>query len=117
MFLAANVSSVSAYIIGVCVSIVLILVAALIAKLISFSPDLSDVTKRKVWFWILAILCPVLTFALCYFIVYSGIKIHSQQDSYMFAMCIAALISLVLYVILGFVSAKISKTGKISNWF
>ena len=117
MILLAAVSTASAYVMGICVSIVLILVAAIVAKSITFRPDLSDVTKRKVWFWILAILSPVLTFALSYVIVYSGIKAHNQQDAYMTAMCISAAISFVLYIILGFIAAKASKTGKISNWF
>ncbi len=117
MILLAAVSTASAYVMGICVSIVLILIAAIIAKSIAFRPDLSDVTKRKIWFWILAILCPVLTFALSYIIVYNGIKAHNQQDAYMTAMCISAAISFVLYIILGFIAAKASKTGKISNWF
>ena len=111
------VSTVSAYVIGICVSIVLILIAAAIAKSIEYKPDLSDVSKRKVWFWILGILCPVLTFALAYVIIYSGIKAHNLQKSYMTAMGISAAVSFILYVVLGIISAKISKTGKISNWF
>ena len=117
MVLLAAVTTASAYLMGVCVSVVLILIAALIANLIAFRPDLTDVTKRKVWFWVLAILCPVLTFTIAYFAIYNGIKAHNQQDAYMTAMCISAAISFVLYVLLGFIAAKVSKTGKISNWF
>lgn len=117
MILLASVPTTSAYAIGVCVSVVLILLSALVAKMIAFKPDLTDVPKRKVWFWIFAILCPVLTFLLSFVIVYRGIKAHNQQNSYMIAMCISAGISVVLYIIIGFIAAKISKTGKISNWF
>ena len=56
MILLAAVSTASAYVMGICVSIVLILIAAIIAKSIAFRPDLSDVTKRKIWFWIF-VLC------------------------------------------------------------
>jgi hypothetical protein len=35
----------------------------------------------------------------------------------MTAMGISAAISFVLYVVLGFIAAKINKTGKIGNWF
>ena len=47
MTLLAVVSTASAYMAGVITSIVLILVSGLIAKSISFKPDLSDVAKRK----------------------------------------------------------------------
>lgn len=117
MLLLASVPTTSAYVIGVIVSAVFILLAALVAKMIAFKPDLTDVTKRKVWFWIFAILCPVFTFLLSFFIVYRGIRAHNQQSAYMTAMCISTGISLVLYIIIGFIAAKISKTGKISNWF
>lgn len=114
---ASTTSTVSAYVIGVIVSIVLILIAALVSNLIAFRPDLTDVPKRKICFWIFAILCPVLTFGIAYVAVYRGIKAHNQQDAYMVSMCISAAVSFVLYVILGFIAAKFNKTGKISNWF
>lgn len=117
MILLAAVSTASAYVMGVCVGIVLILVAAGVAKLIAYRPDLTDVKKRKIWFWVLAILCPVLTFAIAYIAVFIKIRVHNQQNAYMTAMCISAAVSFVLYVVLGFIAAKASKTGKISNWF
>ena len=117
MILLASFSVTSAYITGVSVSVVLFLVAAILSMSISFRPDLSDVSKRKVVFWIFAILCPVLTFVIGYFAFYNGIKVHTQQTSYMTAMGISAAISFVLYVVLGFIAAKINKTGKIGNWF
>ena len=51
MTLLAVVSTASAYMAGVITSIVLILVSGFIAKSIPFKPDLSDVKKRKFWFW------------------------------------------------------------------
>lgn len=116
MTLLAAVSTASAYASGVITSIVLILVSGLIAKSISFQPDLSDVAKRKLWFWILAILCPVVTFAVT-FVVYNGIKGKSAQNSYMVAMCVSAAVSFVLYVVLGFIASKANKNGKLGNWF
>lgn len=115
MILLAAVSS--AYAIGIGVCIVLILIAAFVAKSIAFQPDLNDVTKRKVWFWVFAVLCPVLTFTITYFAFYKGIRAHNQQEAYMTAMCISAAISIVLYIILGFIAAKVDKNGKIGNWF
>ena len=110
------VSTASAYMSGVITSLVLILASALIAKSISFQPDLSDVSKRKLWFWVLAILCPIITFCIT-FAIYSGIRGKSAQDSYMVAMCISAGVSFILYVVIGFIAAKANKNGKLGNWF
>ena len=101
---------------GVITSLVLILISGLIAKSISFKPDLTDVSKRKLWFWVLAILCPIITFGIT-FTIYSGIKGKSAQNTYMVAMCIATVISFILYIVLGFIAAKTNKNGKLSNWF
>ena len=101
---------------GVITSLVLILISGLIAKSISFKPDLTDVSKRKLWFWVLATLCPIITFGIT-FAIYSGIKGKSAQNTYMVAMCIATVISFILYVVLGFIAAKTNKNGKLSNWF
>lgn len=117
MTLLAAVSTASAYASGVITSIVLILVSGLIAKSISFQPNLSDVAKRKLWFWILAILCPVVTFAITFVVYYIGIKAQSAQNSYMVAMCVSAAVSFVLYVVLGFIASKANKNGKLGNWF
>lgn len=116
MILLAAVSTASAYMSGVITSLVLILISGLIAKSISFKPDLTDVSKRKLWFWVLAILCPIITFGIT-FAIYSGIKGKSAQNTYMVATCIATVISFILYVVLGFIAAKTNKNGKLSNWF
>ena len=116
MTLLAVVSPASAYMSGVITSLVLILVSGLIAKSISFMPDLTDVSKRKLWFWVLAILCPIITFGIT-FAIYCGIKGKSAQNMYMTAMCISAVVSFVIYVVLGFIAAKTNKNGKLGNWF
>lgn len=116
MVLLAATSVVSAYTIGVVVSLALILMAGIIAKAISYKPDLTDVSKRKMSFWVLAILCPVITFGIT-FIIYSGIKARNAQNAYMTAMCIAAGVSFLLYVVLGFLASKANKNGKLGNWF
>lgn len=113
----AAFSTTSAYIIGVIVAFVLILVSALVANLISFKPDRSDVKARKTWFWVFNILCPVFTFLIAFLLVYIGLRAHNQQTKYMIATSIASVISFVLYLVLGFIAAKANKHGKIGNWF
>lgn len=113
----AAFSTTSAYLFGVIVALVLILISALVANLIAFKPDRSDVKARKVWFWVLDILCPVFTFLISFLVVYIGLKSHNQQNKYMIAMAIASAISFFLYLVLGLIAAKANKNGKIGNWF
>ncbi len=112
-------SMLSAYIIGIIVFIVMLLVAAIVANAIAYEPGTnpSDPRKRKMWFWIFAALTPVLTFFLSYFIVYSGIRMQNVQEKYMTAMCIATALSFVLYVLFGFILSKIFGHGKLHHWF
>jgi len=112
-------SVVSAYIIGIVVFIVMLLIAAVVANAIAFEPGVnpSDPRKRKTWFWILGVLTPVLTFVLTYFIVYTGIKMKTVQDKYMTAMCISTAVSFILYVGFGFLLSKIFSHGKLHHWF
>ncbi len=107
----------SAYVIGVSVAVVLLIIAVSVAMMISFRPDNSDCHSRKIWFWVISALVPVLTFSVAFFFVYKGIKVPSKQAAYMTAMCISAGVSFVLYVILGFILAKANNHGKIGNWF
>ena len=112
-------SVVSAYIIGIVVFIVMLLVAVVIANAIAYQPGTnpSDPKKRRIWFWILAALTPVFTFVLAFFIVYNGIKMSNVQEKYMAAMCISTAMSVILYVVSGFALSKIFKHGKLSSWF
>ena len=112
-------SVVSAYVIGIVVFIVMLLIAAVVANAIAYQPGTNptDPGKRKTWFWILGVLTPVLTFFLAYFIVYTGIKMHNVQEKYMTAMCISTAMSFVLYVVSGFALSKIFKHGKLHHWF
>lgn len=107
----------SAYIIGISATVIMLLISMLVAKLISFRPDNSDIKTRKVWFWILGVLTPVLSFLISFFFVYVGIKGGRKQHDYMIAMSIATVVSFVLYVLGGLVISKIDKNGKLGNWF
>ena len=110
-----NVSS--AYILAIIVCAVMFIFSAVVANLISFKPDMSDVSKRKVWFWIFGVFTPVISFCLNYGVFFLKIHARSKQSEFLTAMTIAAAVSFVIYIVAGFFAAKISKTGKISNWF
>lgn len=110
-----NVSS--AYILAIIVCAVMFIISAVVANLITFKPDLSDVAKRKVWFWVIGVMNVVIGLSLNYGVFFVKIHARSKQSDFLTAMAIAAAASFILYVVAGFVAAKISKTGKISNWF
>ena len=110
-----NVSS--AYILAIIVCAVMFIISAVVANLISFKPDMSDVAQRKVWVWVLCVLNVGVGLGLNHRICCTKIHAHSQQNDFLTAMAIAAAVSFILYVVAGFIAAKISKTGKLSNWF
>ena len=108
---------VSAYILGIALTIVMLIIAAVVSNLIQFRPDNSDCKRRKMWFWILGVLTPVLTFVITLVFGYLSIKSNKKAEGYMVAMAISSAISFVLYISLGWILAKANKHGKIGNWF
>ena len=97
-----------------------ILIAAVISNAIKFEggSNPQDPKKRKTWFWILAILNPVLFFVISFFALAPDPN-NSQMayDDYIESLPIAAAVGFVLYIVMGFVMSKIFKNGKIGNWF
>lgn len=110
-------NAISAYLVGIALTIVMLIIAAVVSNLIAYRPDNSDCKSRKTWFWILGVLTPVLTFVITLLVGYLSIKSHKKAENYMVAMGISSAISFVLYVALGWILAKANKHGKIGNWF
>ena len=114
-----NVSVVSAYIIGLVVFLVLMLVSIIVANSIPYElgANPKDKSKRKMWFWIICALVPICVFVANYFIGYQGIKVPSKAAAYLQAMSIATVLATMLYIVCGVVLAKIFNHGKLSSWF
>jgi len=112
-------STVSAYVIGGVTMLVLLGISVWIANLIRFKigDNRTDVVKRRVWFWVLAILVPLVTFAITYFVTYSNLKVPTQKDQYFNAMCISAAVFFFAYILLGVVLSLAFKKSKIGDWF
>lgn len=108
---------ISAYIIGIALSVVMLAIAAIVSNFISFRPDNSDCKIRKVWFWVFGVFTPILTFIITLCVGYLSIKSHKKAENYMIAMSISSVISFALYVLLGWILAKANNHGKLSNWF
>jgi Mn2+/Fe2+ NRAMP family transporter len=108
------------YIISVIFAAVFILISALTAIAIKFEGGVnpSDPRKRKIWFWIIAIVNPVIFYFVSAFVLAPDAdKSPVDHDEFMDALPIAAAVGLVVYLVIGFVLSKLFKNGKIGNWF
>ncbi len=96
-----------------------ILLAAVISNLIKFEAGANpkDSGKRRMWFWIFAILGPVAFFLYNILWVIPTIKNGPALDRFGFTHIIGTAIILVGYVVIGFVLSKMMKRGKLGNWF
>lgn len=114
-----NDQSISAYIISVVIALIFLLIAAIISNLIQYEGGShpKDKGKRKMWFWIFAILTPLVILLYGFLIVRPDINVPSLRDKYTIALSIGTGVSILVYVLLGFVLSKIFKNGKIGNWF
>lgn len=107
-----------AYIISLSTAIVFLLIAALIANAIKYEggSNPGDPKRRKTWFWLLAVLNPVLNFLLGYYVFMPDANVMIV-NKYVAALSIGTIIGFVVYIILGFVLSKMFRNGKIGNWF
>jgi len=108
------------YIISVIVAGVMILLAALVSNAIKFEGGSSpkDPGKRKMWFWVIAILNPILFFVVARFVMAPNPADDQMvYDDYMKVVPIALGVGFVAYIVIGFALSKMFKHGKIGNWF
>jgi uncharacterized membrane protein len=113
------VSTVPVYIISAVFAGVFLLIAALISNAIKFEGGANpkDPGKRKMWFWIMAIIGTIANLLFGLFSYY-----YPENNSYAKSQLITAIgigtgICLLLYIVLGFVLSLSIKNGKINNWF
>ncbi len=110
----------TSYIISAIVAGVMILLAALFSNAIKFEggSNPKDPGKRKMWFWVIAILNPILFFVLARFVMAPNPADDQMvYDDYMKVVPIATAVGFVIYVIIGFVLSKMFKNGKLGHWF
>ena len=110
--------STSAYVISVVTALVFLLIAAIISTSIKYEggSNPQDPKKRKKWFWILAIVTPAVTFLLGYFVFRPEGNVMIM-NKYTTALGIGTGVSLIIYILMGFVLSKLFANGKIGNWF
>lgn len=114
-----NDQSINAYILAAVVTIVFMLLAVIISMAIKYelSQNPQDNKKRRIWFWIMGVLTPVVTFLIGYLVMRSDINIPALRDKFTTALGIATGCGFVVYVVLGFILSKIFKKSKIGHWF
>jgi len=107
-----------AYIISLGTAIIFLLIAALIANTIKYEggSNPTDPKRRKTWFWLLAVLNPVVIFLLGYYVFMPDENIM-VVNKYVAALSIGTAIGFVVYIILGFILSKMFRNGKVGNWF
>jgi sulfoxide reductase heme-binding subunit YedZ len=107
----------SAYILSVIFAAVVLLIAAVISNAIKYEggQDPQDPKKRRICFWIFAIINPILFTSMAYFAMAPSNRrdLETWNDSVPMAIGIG----FIVYIILGFVLSKIFKNGKLGNWF
>lgn len=110
----------TSYIIAAIVAGAMILIAALISTAIQFKGGTNpkDPQQRKTWFWIVAVLNPILFFLLGRFVLAPNPENDLMiYDDYMKVLPIATVACFILYIIIGFVLSKVFKNGKLGHWF
>ncbi|RYD99013.1 MAG: hypothetical protein EOP50_04555 [Sphingobacteriales bacterium] len=110
--------SMSAYIVSIVTALTFVLIAALISVSIKFEGGSNprDHKKRKMWFWTLCVLAPVVNFLLGFY-VFMPDGNRMITDEFTTALAIGTGVALVLYIVLGFVLSKMFRHGKLGNWF
>ena len=109
----------STYILAAVSLVVFLLLAIGISSMIAYEGGTNpkDPGKRKMWFWIFAILAPISFYLYNFLMVIPSVRRGPAMDSFAIHPSIATVIVLVSYILLGFILAKTMKRGKLGNWF
>ena len=109
----------STYIFAIIFLAVFLLLAIIISNMIAYEGGTNpkDPGKRKMWFWIFAILGPISFYLYNFLAVIPSVRKGPAEESFSMHPSIATVIVLVSYIVIGFILAKTMKRGKLGNWF
>ena len=107
------------YVFAIIFVAVFLLLAIIISNIIAIEggSNPKDPGKRKMWFWIFAILGPISVYLYNFIMVIPNIRPGPAEAAFGSTNLIATLIVLVSYILIGFILSKTMKRGKIGNWF
>jgi hypothetical protein len=105
---------------AVAVALAILLLAAIISILIQFEGGINpkDDNKRRLVFWVFAILYPIVYWLLAYFYLAPDPE-ESRRAYNRFIEVIPRdmLIGVISYIIVGIIVSKLAVTGKLGHWF
>ena len=105
---------------AVAVAFAILLLAAIISILIQFEGGINpkDDNKRRIVFWVFAILNPIIYWLLAYFYLAPDPE-ESRRAYNRFIEVIPRdmLIGVISYIIVGIIISKFAVTGKLGHWF
>ena len=105
---------------AVAVALAILLLAAIISILIQFEGGINpkDDNKRRIVFWVFAILNPIVYWLLAYFYLAPDPE-ESRRAYNRFIEVIPRdmLIGFISYIIVGIIVSKLAVTGKLGHWF
>ena len=105
---------------AVAVALAILLLAAIISILIQFEGGINpkDDNKRRIVFWVFAILNPIVYWLLAYFYLAPDPE-ESRRAYNRFIEVIPRdmLIGVISYIIVGIIISKFAVTGKLGHWF
>ena len=109
----------NAYVISLLVAIAAMLIAIIASNAVDYKPGVNskDVTTRRIWFWVMGVLTPVISWVICYFLVYETARGKTHKADAMQAMCIAVAVFFVLYILVGWILSMVFNNKKIGTWF
>jgi sulfoxide reductase heme-binding subunit YedZ len=113
------ISTFPIYIIAAAFSGLFLLIAAIISNSIQFQggSNPKDPGQRKMWFWVLAILSAISNLVFGLFYYYFPTDSAYAKSQLITAIGASTGLCFVLYVLLGYMLAKLFKHGKLGNWF
>lgn len=105
-----------AWIWGFIMWVICMAVAILASNMILFKPDNSDVGKRRIWFWCMAVVCLLSTFFIN-FGISKGEEIATNAQKYLKWGSVSAVVFFALFILVGIVLSKVLPRTKIGTWF
>lgn len=107
------------YILAVVLALIFVGISILIASLIAYEGGKNprDPFKRRVWFWILAAVCPTVFFLWNMLYVNNLVKGAPAQSDFLLHNGIATGLALAFYVLVGILLSKLMKRSKYGTLF
>lgn len=107
------------YIFAIIFLAVFLLLSAVVSNIIKYEggSNPKDPGKRKMWFWVFAILGPISFYLYNFLMIIPTVRSGPAMNKFSMHVPIATGIVLVSYIVIGFILAKIMKRGKLGNWF